>query len=135
MKGNMKIHDIYTKYKDKYISLFGKSFYHDVVMITMFTAYLLILAIMLLILIFKVQAGTGVIPLSYNVIYGVTSLGSWMYLYSYLLAYAFLGLLNLFIAWAYFEKERLISYLVGLTNIIIGILFIIVIYNLTLLVS
>lgn len=131
----MKLREIYEKYRDKYIKLFGKSFYHDVVMITMFTIYLLILASILLILIFRVKAGTGVIPLSYNVIYGVTSLGSWLNLYLYLAGYAFLGLLNLFVAWAFFEKERLISYLMGLTNIVVGILFVIIIFNLTALVG
>jgi hypothetical protein len=104
-------------------------------MITMTTIYLLILAIILLLLIFRVKAGTGVVPLSYNVIYGVTSLGSWINLYFYLVGYAVLGLLNLLVAWAFFEKERLISYLMGLTNIALGLLFMIVIYNLTALVS
>lgn len=131
----MNIRNIYEKYRDKYIKLFGKTFYHDVVMIVMFTIFALILATILLILIFRVQSGAGVVPLSYNVIYGVTSLGSWVNLYLYLIGYAVLGLLNLFIAWAFFEKERLISYLTGLTNIVIGLLFIIVIYNLTALVG
>jgi len=131
----MKPHIIYEKYRDKYIELFGKSFYHDVVMITMFTLYALMLAAILLILIFRVKIGTGVIPMSYNVIYGVTSLGTWLNLYLYLFGYALLGFLNLFVAWAFFEKERLISYLMGFTNLILGTLFIIVIYNLTVLVS
>lgn len=130
----MNIREILHKYQEKYIGLFGRSFYHDVVMITMFTIYLLLLATMLLLLIFRVKAGTGVIPLSYNVIYGVTSLGSWFNLYFYFIGYISLGFLNLFVAWAFFEKERLISYLLGLTNIVIGILFVIVIYNLTALV-
>lgn len=130
----MNIREIYQKYREKYIGLFGRSFYHDMVMITMFTIYLLLLATMLLLLIFRVKAGTGVIPLSYNVIYGVTALGSWFNLYLYFIGYIFLGLLNLFVAWAFFEKERLISYLLGLTNNVIGILFVIVIYNLTALV-
>jgi len=127
----MKPQEIFEKYKVKYTKLFGRTFYHDVVMITMFTIYLLILAAILLILIFRVKTGTGVIPLSYNVIYGVTSLGSWLNLYLYLIGYTLLGFLNLFIAWAFFEKERLISYLLGLVNIVVGILFIIIIYNLT----
>jgi len=131
----MKPQEIIEKYKEKYTRLFGRSFYHDVVMITMFTIFLLILATILLILIFRVKTSTGVIPLSYNVIYGVTSLGSWFNLYLYLIAYTVLGLLNLFISWAFFEKERLISYLMGLVNIVVGILFIIIIFNLTALVS
>jgi hypothetical protein len=131
----MKIKEIFNKYKDKYIQMFGRSFYHDVVMLTMVTLYALILAATLLLLIFRVKSGMGIIPLSYNVIYGVTSLGSWWNLYLYLIGYSILGLLNLFVAWAFFEKERLISYLMGLTNIVVGILFIIVIYNLTALVN
>jgi len=127
----MKIKEIYAKYKDKYIRLFGRSFFHDILMISMLTIYLLILATILLLLIFRVTAAIGVIPLSYNVIYGVTSLGSWINLYFYLIGFAVLGLLNLFVAWAFFEKERLISYLMGFTNIVIGILFIIIIFNLT----
>ena len=115
--------------------MFGRTFYHDMFMITMFTIYLLILSAILLILIFRVKTGTGVIPLSYNVIYGVTSLGSWTNLYLYLGAYALLGFLNLFIAWAFFEKERLISYLLGFVNVIVGVLFVIITYNLTALVS
>jgi hypothetical protein len=131
----MKPKEIGQKYKEKYIKLFGKSFYHDILMVGMFTTYVLILITMLLLLIFKVRAGSGAIPLSYNVIYGVTSLGSWINLYLYLIGYAILGFLNLFVAWAFFEKERLISYLMGLTNIVIGVLFVIVIYNLTALIS
>jgi len=131
----MKLQAIFEKYRDKYVKLFGRSFYHDVVMITMLTLYLLILAAILLILIFRVRTSSEVIPLSYNVIYGVTSLGSWVNLYLYFIGYAILGMLNLFVAWAYFEKERLISYLMGLTNLVIGVLFIIIIFNLTALVS
>jgi hypothetical protein len=131
----MKIKEIYHKYKDKYIQMFGRSFFHDVVMLTMATLYALIVVSTLLILIFRVKSGTGIIPLSYNVIYGVTSLGSWLTLYLYLAGYALLGLLNLFVAWAFFEKERLISYLMGLINIVVGILFMIVIFNLTALVN
>jgi len=130
----MKIRELYEKYRDKYISLFGKTFYHDVVMISMFSIYVVLLAAILLILIFRVNSGTGTVPLSYNVIYGVTSLGSWLNLYIYLVGYAVLGALNLFVAWAFFEKERLISYLMGLTNIVLGLLFVIVVYNLTVLV-
>lgn len=131
----MKPSVIFEKYKEKYIRLFGRSFYRDVVILTMMTIFLLILATILLILIFRVKSGTGVIPLSYNVIYGVTTLGSWLNLYFYFFGYIFLGLLNLFVAWAFFDKERLISYLIGLVNIVLGILFIIVIFNLTALMS
>lgn len=127
----MKISEIYEKYRDKYVLLFGKSFFHDVVMITMITLYLLIVASILLLLIFRVRSGAGVIPLSYNVIYGATSLGSWINLYFYLIGYIVLGALNLMVSWAYFEKERLISYLMGLTNIVIGVLFFIILFNLT----
>jgi hypothetical protein len=131
----MKIKQIYQTYKDKYTKLFGKSFFHDVVMITMFSIYLLILAAILIVLIFKVKVGSGVIPLSYNVIYGATSLGSWFNLYIYFAGYILLGLLNLFVAWAFFEKERLISYLMGFTNIILGVLYFIIIFNLAVLAS
>ena len=131
----MKITEIYNKYKEKYIQMFGRTFYHDVLMLGMISAFALIVIGILLVLIFRVRAGGGDIPLSYNVIYGVTSLGSWLNLYFYLLAYVVLGLLNLFAGWAFFEKERLISYLLGFVNIIIGILFVIAIFNLTALAS
>jgi len=131
----MKISEIYNKYREKYIQMFGHSFYHDVVMLSFISAFVLILIGILLTLIFRVNPSTGDIPLSYNVIYGVTSLGSWINLYFYLLAYFFMGLLNLFVGWAFFEKERLISYLLGFVNIIVGILFIIAIVNLTALVG
>jgi hypothetical protein len=130
----MNIKEIYNKYREKYIHMFGRSFYHDIVMLFFISAFFLILISILLILIFRVNVSTGDIPLSYSVIYGVTSLGSWVNLYFYLLAYTFLGVLNLFVGWAFFEKERLISYLLGFVNIIIGILFIITIFNLTALV-
>jgi|GEM_PF-1090846 len=130
----MKIQALYDKYRDKYIHLFGRSFYGDIVMITMITIYVLIVVTILLILIFRVKAESGVIPLSYNVIYGVTSLGGWLNMYLYLIGYTVLGALNLLGAWAFFEKERLISYLMGLTNIVVGALFIIIIFNLTALV-
>jgi hypothetical protein len=130
----MKIKEIYGKYKEKYVGLFGRSFFHDVVILTMLSIYALIVVSVLLVLIFRVRSGTGVIPLSYNVFYGVTSQGSWVNLYLYLFGYALLGFLNFFVAWAFFDKERLISYLMGLISIVIGVLFMINIYNLTVLV-
>ncbi len=131
----MNIKEIYNKYREKYIEMFGRSFYHDILMLSMILVFTLLLVGILLLLIFRVNAGSGDIPLSYNVIYGVTSLGSWVNLYFYLLAYLVLGALNLFIGWAFFEKERLISYILGLVNIFIGILFAIIAFNLTALVS
>ena len=131
----MKITEIYNKYREKYIQMFGRTFYHDVLMLTMISTFALLAVAILLVLIFRVKATGGDIPLSYNVIYGVTSLGSWLGLYLYLLAYILMGSLNLFAGWAFFEKERLISYLLGFVNIIIGILFVITIVNLTALVS
>lgn len=131
----MKIAEIYNKYREKYTQMFGRTFYHDILMISMILVFGLLLVGILLTLIFRVNASVGSIPLSYNVIYGVTSLGSWINLYLYLLAYTFMGALNLFVAWAFFEKERLISYLLGFVNIIVGILFVITLFNLTALVS
>lgn len=131
----MKIKEIIIKYRDKYTDLFGRSFFRDTLMLAMITGFLLMVVGILLILIFRIKGMTGIVPLSYNVIYGVTSLGSWANLYVYLLAYIFLGVLNLLISWAFFDKERLISYLVGLTTLVIGVIFAVNVYNLTALVA
>ncbi len=74
-------------------------------------------------------------PLTYNVVYGVTYSSTWFGPYYYLLALVGFGLINYLIAWAYFDKERLLSYLISCVNILLAALVILYVFNLTALVS
>lgn len=129
----MKIKEFYLNNKDKYLELFGKTFFSDVISISLiFITFLLVLT-MFLILAFRVKSGDYLIPLVYNSTYGVTALGAWYKIYLYPLAFLGFSLINFMIAWAYFEKERLITYLVLFVNILAGFLFVVLEYNLTVL--
>ncbi len=111
--------------------LLGNSFYHDPLMIGFLTVFSLLLVLLLLLLIFRVDPMSASMPMSYNIIYGVTNSASWYGLYAYLLGLMGLGALNFLIAWAYFDKERLISYLIACANILLVVLTTITVYNLT----
>lgn len=87
--------------------------------------------ILFMILIFRISSGDLMVPLNYNSIYGVTSSVVWYKLYFLPISYFILFIINIFIAWAFFEKERLITYLVLFVNIIIGVTLVIMEYNLT----
>jgi hypothetical protein len=84
-----------------------------------------------LIIAFQIKPTGYLIPLVYNSTYGVTALGAWFKIYSYPIAYIGFLLLNFLIAWAYFEKERLITYMVLFVNILIGFLLFSIEFNLT----
>lgn len=129
----MKIKEYYENNKAKYFELFDKTFFSDIVSIGLIFVAMLILLTLFLVLIFRVKSGEYLIPLVYNSTYGVTALGAWYKIYLYPIAYLGFSLVNFLIAWAYFEKERLITYLVLFVNVLSGILFVIVEYNLTVL--
>lgn len=126
-----KFSDLVTKYKDEMLENFGSSFYHDPITISLLTLFSLLLAALLLLLILRVQPGATHLPLTYNVIFGVTYSSSWFGPYLYLLGITGLGIVNFLIAWAYFDKERLLSYLIGSVNILLVALTILIVYNLT----
>lgn len=129
-----KLTKLFEKYRTKAIHDFGTSFYHDPVMLGMASLFVVQLVSLLLLLIFRVQPGS-VVPLTYNVVYGVTYSSTWFGPYYYLLALAGFGVINYLIAWAYFDKERLLSYLIACVNILLAALMILYIFNLTALVS
>ena len=103
-------------------------------MLSMLVVYALGLVGLLLLLIFQVPTTISQIPLTYNVIYGVTYASSWFGIYGYLGALIVLGIANFMIAWAYFDKERLLSYLAACVTLILVALMILFTYNLTALV-
>jgi predicted membrane protein len=126
-----RIKETYKKSHEKIIANFGTSIIHDPIMLTMAGVFSLVLLIMLLIIIFRVQPAAITTPMVYNVVYGVTDIGNWYALYYYFIACLILGILNLSIAWAFFDKERLVSYLLAFVNIIIAIIITISVFNLT----
>jgi hypothetical protein len=130
-----KIRHLIKKYQDRALTDFGSSFYHDPITLVMASVFFLLCLALLLVLIFNIQPSSSQFPLTYNVVYGVTYASSWYGLYSYLLALVGLGVINFFIAWAYFEKERLISYLIECVNILLAGLTILFVFNLILLIS
>jgi hypothetical protein len=123
---------IKTKF-DHIHEAFGRNYYHDPFMLTTIVISALEIIAMIMILLFTIRNTGGLIPIAYNSIYGVISLGSWFELYLIVFGFASIVALNLIIAWAYFDKERLISYLLGFCNIILGSLGIIIISNLVIL--
>jgi len=125
-----KFSELITKTREKATNVFGSSFYHDPITLVMFTIFSLLTVALLLLLIFKVQPSSTQFPLTYNVVYGVTYTATWYGLYSYLLALVGFGAINYLVAWAYFDKERLLSYLLGSVNILLAALTILYVYNL-----
>ena len=122
--------------KSKYSQLhesFGKNFYHDPIMLTLIVLAALEALSVVLIIFFTIQNISGLVPIAYNSIYGVISLGSFWELYAFGFGISLMLAINLLISWAFFDKERLISYLLGFCNLILGSLGIIVISNLVIL--
>lgn len=130
----MSIKESYHQIKEKFVQLFGRMFFHDVPSISLIAISLILLLGLFLIIIFRVESGDSMVPISYNSIYGVTSSVTWYKLYFLPIAYLIVLGLNTLIAWAFFEKERLITYLVLFVSIILGIVMAITEYNLTTLV-
>jgi len=82
-------------------------------------------------IIFRVNSGDSMVPITYNSIYGVTSSVAWYKLYFLPVSYLVILGMNILISWAFFEKERLITYMILFVSIILGIIMTIVEYNLT----
>lgn len=131
---NEKLKLNYQKLKESLFEIFGNTIFHDVFALVTASICLIILLALALIIMFQVKPADYLIPLVYNSTYGVTALGSWVKVYYYPLAYAGFLLLNILIAWAFFEKERLISYLILFVSVLAGIYFVIIEYNLTILI-
>lgn len=124
----------YHNLKNKLLETFGHLFFMDLISIILIVTTLLILFLIFVLLIFRLKSGDGLVPIVYNHLYGVTSAVTWYKLYFLPITYLIFSVLNVAIAWAFFEKERLISYLVLSTNIIIGLIMTVLVYNLTVLI-
>jgi len=130
----MSIKDNYQKIKSKLIELFGRIFFQDVISLVLMGIILLIFLVLIFILVFRVKGTDNLVPLFYNSTYGVTSSVMWYKLYFLPIAYFIFMAINILVAWAFFEKERLITYLTLLVTIISGILLLIAEYNITVLI-
>ena len=130
----MSVKKTYQNLKDKFIEQFGRFFFHDVFSLTLIIGLALILLLLFLVLVFRVKGSDALVPLYYNSIYGVTSSVMWYKLYFIPFSYFVIVVLNLLIAWAFFEKERLITYLILFVSIIMGLILLIMEFNLTVLV-
>jgi len=130
----MSIKKTYQNLKEKFIEQFGRYFFHDVLSLTLIVGATLILLLLFLILVFRVKGTDALVPLYYNSIYGVTTSVMWYKLYFIPFSYLVILVLNLLIAWAFFEKERLITYLILFVSIIIGLILLVMEFNLTILV-
>jgi hypothetical protein len=127
----MNLKQVYQNIKGKYVQLFGRMFFQDIPSITMMIVCALFLLTLFLILIFRINSSDSLVPLYYNSVYGVTSSVAWYKLYFLPISFTFLLAVNILIAWAFFEKERLITYLMLFVSIIIGLILTIMEYNLT----
>ena len=125
---------IYHKYRNQLTETFGIGYFHDPISLVLLGSTGLSLLAILLLLIFRLNGGVSQVPIVYDVIYGVTGSGSWVALYGYFLVAVIFGFLNSLLAWILFDKERLLSYLLGIVSLVIYIIFFIFIYNLTMLV-
>jgi hypothetical protein len=123
----------FNNLREKLTNLFGRSFFNDIFSIIMLLLIFLIFLILVFILIFRLLGTDSLVPLSYNSIYGVTSLVAWYKLYFIPISFFGIGVMNMFISWAFFEKERLISYLLLFSSLVMGVFLIISEYNLTVL--
>ena len=126
-----KLKTIYQNLRKRIVQLFGRLFFHDIASLTMMALDVILILALFILLLFRINSGDLMVPLNYNSIYGVTSSVVWYKLYFLPFSYLLLSIINIFIAWAFFEKERLITYLVLFINIIIGLTLIIMEFNLT----
>jgi hypothetical protein len=130
----MSLKENYKKIKIKLYELFGRIYFQDVISLVLMGIILLIFLALLLTLVFRLRGTDNLVPLFYNSTYGVTSSVMWYKLYFLPLAFFLIMVINILIAWAFFEKERLITYLLLLVTIISGLLLLISEYNLTVLI-
>jgi len=127
----MDLKTTYQNIKNRFVQLFGRMFFQDVPSITLMAFCLIFLLILFFILVFRLNSNDSLVPLYYNSIYGVTTSVTWYKLYFLPIAYLSFLCLNILIAWAFFEKERLITYLMLFVSIIIGLILTIMEFNLT----
>jgi hypothetical protein len=130
----MTIKETIQKNKETLVSQFGKDFFQDVSSLGLMAFSILVVLAIVLLLVFTVKPTTNLIPLVYNSTFGVTDLGTWYKIYFYPIAYFGFALLNFGIAWAFFDKKRLITYLVLFVHDLIGIILFIEVYYLTILI-
>ena len=130
----MSIKKTYQNIRERFVEQFGRLFFHDVLSLTLVIGSGLILLFLSLIFVFRVKGTDSLVPLYYNSIYGVTTSVMWYKLYFIPFSYFIIVLLNLFIAWAFFEKERLATYLILFVNILLGLILLVMEFNLTVLI-
>jgi hypothetical protein len=127
----MSIKENYQEVKEKLIELFGKDFFQDVISLVLMLISLIIFLALTLILVFRLQNTDSLVPLFYNSTYGVVTSVTWYKLYFLPAAYFLILAVNILIAWAFFDKERLITYLTLFVTVIAGLLLIIEEVNIT----
>lgn len=120
--------------REKLTDLFGRSFFNDIISIVILLIVFLIFLVLVFLLIFRSLHSDGLVPIAYNSVYGVTSLVAWYKLYFIPVSFLGIGVINMLISWAFFEKERLISYLLLFSTLMMGAFLIISEYNLTVLI-
>ena len=130
----MSIKKTYQNIRERFVEQFGRLFFHDVLSLTLVIGSGLILLFLSLIFVFRVKGTDSLVPLYYNSIYGVTTSVMWYKLYFIPFSYFIIVLLNLFTAWAFFEKERLATYLILFVNILLGLILLVMEFNLTVLI-
>lgn len=127
----MSIKENYQEAKEKLIELFGKDFFQDVISLVLMLISVIIFLALTLILVFRLQNTDSLVPLFYNSTYGVVTSVTWYKLYFLPAAYFLILAVNILIAWAFFDKERLITYLTLFVTVIAGLLLIIEEVNIT----
>jgi hypothetical protein len=130
----MKLRETFYKNKENLFTQFGKDFFQDVTSLGLMAFSILVVLAIFLLLVFTVKPTGNLVPLVYNSTFGVTDLGFWYKIYFYPFAYLVFGLFNFAIAWAYFDKKRLITYLALFVHNLIGIILFLEVYYLTVLV-
>ncbi len=122
----MKINNV----RERLVSRFGKTFFNDVISMVMLLLIFIFFLVLIFILVFGLNQDVGLVTLSYNSIYKAIISVTWYKLYFLPISYLGIGVINALVSWAFFDRERLISYLLLFSTVIMGVFMIISEHNL-----
>lgn len=115
--------------KEKISKNFSDSYFRDSVVRLVLGIGLIFLALAWVFSIFYFKISSYEVPIRYNSFFGVTTLGSWYDLYRFPLFLTLSFIVNTILSKAIYKKDKLVSYILTSTNILLGIIILVLIIN------
>ncbi len=96
-------------------------FFYDRIIILILTLALLFNLAIFILFVLKIEPQESLLPTHYNVYIGASKLGQWWKIYQIPFCGLFFIIINSFLAFTLYEKERLISFLLVLTSFMVQV--------------